>query len=188
MGLYDSICTAFLHHTLHDARVLADQSEVMTVMSLPDQPVPAKILCYFHHLTYLVQRANGLVDIVPSGEVVVGFFFPPDYLRSTDPTLFLKLITLLEPANFFHPNVRAPYLCPGARLYPAMPLPELLWHTFDILTYRNINLDERDALNPPACRYLRQYPEMLTRLHSPALRTAPLHVTHLDTPLGPGRE
>jgi hypothetical protein len=179
MTSYDSIMQEFLRRNYAEACALAAQSAVLTVTSAPRDEVPAKILCHFHHMPYLRQRPDGLVEMTAGEDIVVGIFFPPDYLRSTDKWHYLKLISLLWPPTFFHPNVSAPVLCPGARLYPAMPLTALIWHTYDILAYRNVNLDERDALNPQACRYLRQHPEILTRLRPPPLRQRRLQVTAL---------
>ena len=68
-----------------------------------------------------------------------------------------------------------------------MSLTELIWHVYEILTYRNLNLDERDALNPQACRYLRLHPEVLAALRPPPLRQrSRLHVDSLGQPAVPG--
>jgi hypothetical protein len=180
MSHYDPIMREFLLQTYAEARALAAQSEVLTLVDVTGDAVPTRILCYFHHVPHFIQHPNGIVELVTTGDVVVGISFPPDYLRNTDRWLYLKLITFLSPPTFFHPNVHASVLCLGAKLYPAMRLVELLWHTFDIVTYKNFTLDERDALNPQACRYLRQHPEVLTQLRPPPLRTRRFQVTSLS--------
>jgi hypothetical protein len=180
----DPILSEFLHQSYAEALALATQSQILTVFSLPGQPLPAQILCAFHGIPHLRKRLDGTIDVVPEGEVLVGIHFPPDYLRSTDRALYLKLISLLSPPTFFHPNVHAPALCPGAHLTPGMPLVALLWHIFDIVSYRNINLDELNALEPQACRYLRQHPEILAQLRPPPLRSPRFKVMPLaNTPL-----
>jgi hypothetical protein len=40
---------------------------------------------------------------------------------------------------------------------------------FEIVTYRNCTVDERNALNPEACRLVREYPSLLTKLGRPPL-------------------
>jgi hypothetical protein len=183
--LYDSILSEFLHRNYAEARALAAQSAVLTVCSPPGQPLPTHILCAFHGIPYLRKRSDSTVETVPDGEILVGVHFPPDYLRSTDRALYLKLISLLSPPSFFHPNVHAPVLCPGVQLTPGLPLVALLWHIFDIVSYRNLTLDERNALDHQACRYLRQHPEVLAQLRPPPLRRRRLQVTPLANALNP---
>ncbi len=146
------------------------QSEILTIVNPSDDPFGGKLLCHFHNLPHLQRRPDGIVEYVTRGNIVIGIFFPFDYLRSTDRWMSLQLISLLAPATFFHPNVKAPVLCPGSQLTPGMSLTDLIWHTYDILTYRNMNTDERDALDPEACRYFRQHPEVLSELRPPPLR------------------
>jgi hypothetical protein len=183
MTFFDPILLEFLRRNYAEARALAAQSDVLTLVSVSGEQIPAQLLCYLRGIPHLLQRPDGIVETVTNGEIAVGIHFPPDYLRSTDRWLYLKLISLLWPPTFFHPNVQAPVLCPGARLYPAMRLTDLLWHIYDIVTYGNTNLDERDALNPQACRYLRLHPEILAYLRPPPLRKRRFQVTTLPTPL-----
>jgi hypothetical protein len=179
----DPILSEFFHRNYAEARTLAAQSTVLSVVSLLGQPLPVHILCTFHGIPHLRKRPDGTVEVAAAGDILVGIHFPPDYLRSTDRTLYLKLISLLSPPTFFHPNVHTPVLCPGAHLTPGLPLIALLWHIFDIVSYRNLNLDERNALNPQACRYLRQHPEVLAQLQPPPLRIRRLRVAPLaNTP------
>lgn len=172
---HDNVMQSFLQQVCAEARALSMQSDILTIVNPEDDPVPSKVLAYFHGVPHLRRCPDGAVEHVAQGSIVVGIAFPCDYLRSTDRWMPLQLISLLAPATFFHPNVKAPVLCPGSQLTPGMSLTGLIYHIYDILTYRNINTDERDALNPEACRYFRQHPEVLAALQPPPLR----HRTHL---------
>jgi hypothetical protein len=173
--IYDSIMQSFLRQAYAEGRALSMQSDILTIVNPADDPMPAKLLAYFYGVPHLRRCPDGTVERVAQGNIVVGIAFPCDYLRSTDRWMPLQLISLLAPATFFHPNVKAPVLCPGSQLTPGMSLTALIWHIYDILTYRNMNIDERDALDPDACRYFRQHPEVLAALRPPPLR----HRTHL---------
>lgn len=178
--IHDSIMQSFLHESFAEGRALSRQSDILTIVNPADEPVPSKLLGYFYGLPHLRRCPDGTVKRIAQGSIVVGISFPPDYLRSTDPLMPLHLISLLAPATFFHPNVKAPVLCPGSKLTPGMSLTELIWHIYDILTYRNLNTDERDALDPVACRYFRQHPEVLAELQPPPLRhRTPLHIASI---------
>ncbi len=179
MSSHDPIMQQFLQQTYAEACDLAAHSRVLSLVNVYGNPAPEKVLCYFHHLPHLVLRPNRTVDIV-RGDIVLGIFFPPEYLRATDRWMPLHLISLLTPQWFFHPNVRVPVLCPGLHLYPGMSLTELIWHAYEILTYQNVNLDERDALNPEACRYLRLHPEVFEALRPPPLKQR--RRVHTSTP------
>ena len=49
----------------------------------------------------------------------------------------------------------------------------LLWELYDIVSYQNVTLDERNALNPEACRLLREHEGLLAQLTpKPFLRRA----------------
>ena len=181
---YDRIMQSFLRQSFAEGRALSMQSDILTIASPSEDPAPGKLLCHFHNLPHLQRRPDGTVERVSQGSIVLGIHFPVDYLRSTDRWMPLQLISLLAPATFFHPNVKAPVLCPGTQLTPGMSLTDLIWHTYDIVTYHNMNTDERDALNPEACRYFRQHPEVLAKLQPPPLRQrAHLHTaTLVDEP------
>jgi hypothetical protein len=177
---YDSIMQSFLRQSYAEGRALSMQSDILTIVNPSENPIAGKLLCHFHSLPHLQRRPDGTVERVSQGSIVIGISFPVDYLRSTDRWMPLQLISLLAPATFFHPNVQAPVLCPGSQLTPGMSLTDLIWHTYDILTYRNMNTDERDALDPEACRYFRQHPEVLSELRPPPLRQRKhLHISTL---------
>jgi len=128
-----------------------------------------------HHLSkapdqFLVRldKINHLIKDHHSGQIqlikaTVNFYihFPMDYLRSVDPYLYLRVVTVLHP-DFFHPNIRIPqgWVCLGHNFQPGTPLADLIYHLYEIVTYQNTTVDERDAYNTEACRYLRLHKTM----------------------------
>jgi hypothetical protein len=104
------------------------------------------------------------------GPVNVGVGFPTDYLHGATPDLQYRVACLLTP-RFLHPNVYRGTVCLGAGFAPGTSISELLWEIFGIVSYSNIGLDERNALDPEACRLLREHPELLAELpRKPFLR------------------
>jgi hypothetical protein len=110
------------------------------------------------------------VDLAP-GPVLTALHFPKDYLRSFDPRLPFKVVSILT-RDFVHPNVAVPTVCLGSGLAPGTPIRALLTALHEIVTYRNVSLDERNAMNPEACRLLRQHPQLLDGLDRPPLRSS----------------
>lgn len=109
-----------------------------------------------HFIAHL--RCNGLVrdpggDIREADSFLAGFYFDPDYLRNVNP---FQTITLLGPPNTWHPNVApaAPFICCG-RISPGMPLVDLIYQVYEILTWQKATIREDDALNKDACRWAR---------------------------------
>jgi hypothetical protein len=155
----------FLENTAVDAAELQERSEVMTLTPLPPLP-PSRYGCAFQ-IPYLHRLPSGVVEIHP-GPVHCGISFPENYLRSSDAMLFMRVASVLNPA-FLHPNVLAGSVCLGSTFAPGTPISALVWELFDIVTYRNCTVDERNALNPEACRLVREYPALLEKLERPPL-------------------
>ncbi len=162
----DQVFLAFLHNTLIQALALAEVSEILHIFPLPPLP-PSRYLCVFQ-LPYLRRLPSGVVDVA-AGPVQAGVSFPEDYLYAADPHLYLKVASMLT-QDFVHPNVRGSAICLGAAFAPGTPIRALIWELYDILAYRNVTLDERNALNPEACRLLRAHPNLLDRLEVRPLR------------------
>ena len=172
----DKIYSGFLKQSLEQATQLAADSDVLSILDTKGNP-PFRFLLQFSGIDYLVQSCEtGEVEINHE-PVLVDLYFPPDYLRSVDPELYLKIVSLLTP-GFFHPNVRIPFglICLGHDFLPGTLLGDLAFHIHDIITYQNATVDERDAYNPEACRYLRQYPDILKQLRRPPIRRRNLKV------------
>jgi hypothetical protein len=157
----DPVFAAFLRNSHEAARALAGASGGRLAVVPLGPPPPANYLCEFA-ARYLRRLPSGIVDVA-GGPVAVGVHLPADYLRSPDPALGLKVVSMLTP-DFFHPNVQGPVICLGSAFAPGTPIRWLLEEVYAIVTYRNYTVDERAALNPEACRLLRQRPEILARL------------------------
>lgn len=170
----DPVFHKFLEQAQTDALELAGKSALLDVIPVPPFP-PSTYLCQFK-LPYLRRRPDATVDIAP-GPVTVGLHFPGDYLRSTDAHLYLKVAAMLS-ADFVHPNVYGVAMCLGAGFAPGTPMAALLWECYEIVAYQNMTLDERNALNPEACRLLRANRSILTQLPQRTLlqKRSPLHI------------
>lgn len=166
---FDKVYLGFLEKSFSQAKQLEADSDILTILYTKDNP-PSRFLLQFDDIDYLTQNEEtGRVAIV-SEPLLVDVCFPSDYLRSTDPQLYLRVVTLLNP-GFFHPNVRLPFgaICLGHDFLPGTLLSDLAFHIYEIITYQNMTVDERDAFNPSACRYLRQYPEVLRKMRRPPI-------------------
>jgi hypothetical protein len=147
---------------------LAEKSDVLRITPLPPFP-PCGYVCEFD-VAHLRRLPEGVVEI-SAGPVVAAVLFPEDYLHSTDPRLYLKVASVIEPLNLVHPNINGYAVCLGSAFAPGTPITALLWELYDIVSYQNVTLDERNAMNPEACRLLREHAELLARLRSePFLR------------------
>jgi hypothetical protein len=166
----DSVYSGFLCTSFEQAKQLEVDSDIFKILDHQGDP-PSRFLLQFEGIEYLNQNLETSAVAVVKQPLLVDVHFPRDYLRSTDPQLYLKMVTLLHP-EFFHPNVSLPfgYICLGHDFLPGTVLSDLAFHIHEIITYQNMTVDERDAFNPSACRYLRQYPEVLDNLRRPPLR------------------
>lgn len=154
----------FLENTASDAAELQRTSDLVVLDPLPPSP-PSRYLCRFS-VAYLRRTPAGTVAIDP-GPVNCCIRFPGDYLRCVDSRLFIRVASVLTPV--LHPNIFEGIVCLGAGFAPGTPIRAVVWQLFQILTYRNCTVDERNALNGEACRLLRMYPELLQRLDRPRL-------------------
>ncbi len=173
---HDKVFCRFLQNSFRRAKQLAEKSEVLSIIDQEGDP-PFLFLLEFNNITHLIKdpESGGVVPF--TSPVFANVFFPPDYLRSVDPALYLKMVTIPN-QGFFHPNVKLPHgwVCLGHEYLPSTDLSDLIFHVYDIITYQNMTVDERDALNPEACRYLRRNPDIIAGLKSPPLRHRELHV------------
>ena len=147
MTYSDPIFRAFLGRQAEEGLALAQASDILDLECLPTgQHFVAHYTC-----RGLVKDRGGMVREAASFHV--GVFFAADYLRSVNP---FKTLTLFDPLNTYHPNVAfgAPFLCVG-RIAPGMPLADLLYQAYEILTYQKLTSREDDALNKEACRWAR---------------------------------
>src|SRR5207244_1953193 len=78
--------------------------------------------------------------------------FLPDYLRRADRW---EMLTLVEPARPFHPNLRDRHVC--LAVYPGQPLVEVAEALHALFSWRLRQLNEADALDPEACAWGRAH-------------------------------
>jgi len=88
----------------------------------------------------------------PCDHHVVAVRFLPDYLRRADR---FEVLTLVEPARAFHPNLRDGFVC--LEVYPGEPLLEICEALHALFSWRLRQLAETDALNPDACAWGRAH-------------------------------
>jgi hypothetical protein len=99
---------------------------------------------------------DGMGLLSPCECHVVAVRFLPDYLRRADR---FEVLTLIEPARPFHPNLRDGAVC--LEVYPGEPLVEICEALHALLSWRLRQLAETDALNPDACAWGRAHLEEL---------------------------
>lgn len=180
----DEILCRFLKSGWKAAMALSMESDLLRIASVPIADPPTMHLLLFQQIEYLRRDESGAI-VVAKGPIAVGVNFPPDYLRSDDPRLYIKIATLLDPftldphPEYFHPNIDpvGGTICLGAGFLPGTPFPALIWHLYEIITYQNFSVDERNALNREACRYLRDHSGVVSTLRIPPLRRRKLRAS-----------
>jgi len=143
----DPIFSAFLERQAEEGQALAQASDILDLDRLATGQ---------HFVAHYACRGlvKGKDDAIRETNAFhVGVFFDAAYLRTVNP---FEALTLLDPLNTYHPNVAfgAPFICVG-RIAPGMPLVDLLYQIYEILTYQKLTPREDDALNKEACRWAR---------------------------------
>jgi hypothetical protein len=161
----DEIFLRFLQNTAGEAAALQAKSDILRLEAR--DPFPSSRYDCTFLVPYVRRLARGTVEIDP-GPVDTFIRFPEDYLWSTDPALYLNMAAVLSP-DFLHPNVQAGGVCLGVGFAPGTPLTGVVWQLFQIVTYRNYTVYERNALNAEACRLVRAHPGLLEQLPQPRL-------------------
>jgi len=145
MRVADPILRAFLERQAEEGTALARASDILDLDCLPTGQ---------HFLAHLNCRGlvKGQDNVVREADGFhVAIFFGAGYLRAVNP---VEVLTLLGPPNTFHPNVGGPFICVG-RIAPGMPLVDLVYQVYEILSYQRLTPREDDALNKEACRWAR---------------------------------
>jgi len=149
----DPILNSFLERSHDEAMALAASSDLLDLEPLAGTP-PTRFVAHF--------KCRGLVcrnDAIQKAEqFAVGFRFPLDYLKSAPQPM--RMLTWLSPTDIFHPNVLGPFICVG-KLAQGTGLEELLYQTYELITYQRVTMREDDALNAAACAWARQHVEEL---------------------------
>jgi hypothetical protein len=147
MRMKDPVLEAFLKRQHEEGFALAGQSDMFDLRALDGPPAQHYIATFY--CNGLVQERDG--SIVQANRFVVGYYFSPSHLRAPDP---YQAVMLFQPERSWHPNVRAPYLCLG-HIAPATTLVDLIYRSFELLTYRKCTMREDNALNHEACVWAR---------------------------------
>jgi hypothetical protein len=156
----------FLDSTWIAAQAMQAESDVMRMRPLGAPPPSAYRLIF--DLPFLRLATDGTVEVAP-GPVVSSLYLPPDYLHSGDPSLSMRVLTVDTP-GYLHPNVNR-VVCLGCAFQPGAPFRTVVSALYSILSYGVFCADERNALNPLACRLLRQHGGLLEGLERrPLLR------------------
>jgi ubiquitin-protein ligase len=145
----DPVFEKFLQCQHEEGMALARASDLLELHAHPFPP--PNFVATFH--------CKGLVR-TPDGQVAegdcfqAGIWFPPDYLRRVDP---FETLRWFGPQNIWHPNISdtLPLICVG-RLTPGMPLVDILYQMFEIITYAKYTPREDDSLNKACCAWARQ--------------------------------
>ena len=149
----DPIFEAFLRRQHSQGMELASQSDLVQLLPVMEGSEPPRRYVARFFCTTLVRQGDGVVT--EASESAVGIYFPSDYLRRIGP---LQVLTMLDPAGIFHPNIRWPAVCTG-RIVPGMELVDLLYQMFEILTYHN--WASHDAMDPVAASWARNNQDRL---------------------------
>jgi hypothetical protein len=138
----------FLERQREAGMALAAASDLVQLRPLGATPTSA----YFAHFscTGLVRR-NG--EVAEHHDFLVGIRFPDAYLYQFHTA---RVLTWCGPAEIWHPNIRAPFVCAG-NMQPGTPLVDLLFQLHEIITYRNVEMRENNALNHDACAWARNH-------------------------------
>lgn len=142
----DHIFASFLEVQEAEAADLASQSDLFDLIPVGTRPYQKFLVRYF--CRGLVRTTTGVEE---GNRWELGIYMTNEYLRRVNPS---QVLTWLGPANSFHPNILAPYVCAG-RITPGTSLVELIYQCFEIVTYQKVTMREDDALNPEACRWAR---------------------------------
>lgn len=155
----DMIFDRWAGNALSEALEIAGGSDVVEIH--PDPRDRATFWCQYN-VPYLARCSDSTVAIHP-GPVHAGVHFPEDYLRSTDPHLYMHVAAVLTP-DIVHPNIRGVAVCLGSAFRPGTRLALILRELYEIFTYSNYSLVETNSLNPEACRLLRAHGHLLEKL------------------------
>jgi hypothetical protein len=144
----DLILDGFLRRQHEEGLALARASDLLELFPGPGDP-PDQYIARFR-CKGLVRSPDGVVSEADRFEV--GIWFPSDYLVCPNPSVVL---TWFGPRDVFHPNILPPFICVG-RMAPGLPLVDLLYQCFDMISGAKVTMREDDALNRDACAWARR--------------------------------
>lgn len=143
----DKTLKSFLTEEYEEVRKFAESSDLVEIDPVGRPPYQRYVISLFGR--GLVLRAG---EVVEARNFKVGVQIPDDYLRYVLPG---EVLMCLEPMTCYHPNINGPFMCVGS-IRPGTSLVDLTYQCYEIFGYSNVTMDERDALNPDACRWARE--------------------------------
>jgi hypothetical protein len=172
--VFDLVATDFLMNIRSELHERLRPGSLLTARDLGDK-VP-----WLWRLDFatrgLVQQLDG--SLRPHDQHIVAVRFLPDYLRRANR---FEMLTLLEPENAFHPNLRDGHVC--LEIYPGEPLVEICESLHTLFSWRLRQLNETDALNPEACVWGRAHLDELPLDQRPLFgRTLAITLEPTETP------
>jgi len=143
---HEPVFQSFLESSMDEALLINRESDLVNILPVP--PFPAsRYLCAFRCDSLAGNPASGLRN---PEFIVLEIYFGPNHLRELRTG---EVVTLIEPLDLFHSNVRAPFVCVGD-MVPGAPLMDIVIQLFEIFTYNNVTLTE--GLNREAADWARQ--------------------------------
>ena len=150
----DNILADWLTAAEPEISELCNASSRLEYRAIPlDDGLPPRIFLIGMHCAQMV-HTSGEVERV-DGRAVISVQIPTDYLRRPFPYPG-QVLSLAEPLNCWHPNVRGPAICAGP-IAPGTSIVELVMRCYELLTFNNFTPREDDCLNLMACRWARAH-------------------------------
>jgi ubiquitin-protein ligase len=142
----DPIFERFLRESWHNAKSLADGSDVVELVPFGDPP--HAVVAQFHANCYVKTPQGTALHF----GFTVGYRFPENYLNLALPW---EVMHFLAPATVWHPNIRVNAICLGTGLQPGTELRELLFRTYELVTFQRRS-QPADPLNAEAAAWVRR--------------------------------
>jgi len=150
----DKIRAGWLEKQYRLGMELANASDFVDLVPVAGDP-PERYIAKFS-CTGLIRSGN---DVVEANDFGISIWFPSDYAWRANT---FQVLSWLGPDEVVHPNIgRGPFreigplwICIG-EMYPGMSLVDILIQTADVITFRNVTMDEKNALSPESCLWAR---------------------------------
>jgi hypothetical protein len=142
----DLILERFLRESWKNAKALADESDILELVPFGDPP--RAVVAQFRANCYV--RASRGVALHEGFSC--GFRFPENYLSLALPW---EVMQFIAPPNIVHPNIRPTAICLGTGLRPGAELRELLFRTYELVTFQRRS-QPADPLNSEAAAWVRR--------------------------------
>jgi hypothetical protein len=141
----DPVMDRFLAAQAEAGTAFSAESDIVDLIPMP----PDRFLVHFRTNSLAGPSSTRLREV---SEITVGVRFFPHHLRGEfDP----GTVTVLNPMDLFHPNLRGPFVCLG-HLTAGVTITDLLYQLYDVFRWENYAL--HDALNPEASAWARRQP------------------------------